>query len=115
MNRIIEIEIGCCGDCPYYNWEKHKCDKGAIDEGTPRDRLFYKDCPLKWRETTENVKIKPCPFCGEREDIVYGINTGTLKGFDYVECQNCGAEIHAIHKGKCIAAIERWNRRWDND
>lgn len=19
MKRIIEIEIGCCGDCPYYN------------------------------------------------------------------------------------------------
>ena len=58
------------------------------------------------------IKLKPCPFCGEREDIDYGINTGTLKGFDYVECQNCGAEIHAIHKnGKAIAAIDAWNRR----
>ncbi len=25
MARIIEIEIGCCGECPYYSMKKHKC------------------------------------------------------------------------------------------
>lgn len=29
MKRIIEIEIGYCGDCPFYNWKRHKCNKGA--------------------------------------------------------------------------------------
>ena len=61
------------------------------------------------------TKLKPCPFCGETEYIDYGINTGTLTGFDYVQCQNCGAEIHSLHKrGKVIAAIDAWNRRADN-
>lgn len=60
-------------------------------------------------------KLKRCPFCGG-DDIDFGIDDGTLKGFDYVQCLNCGAEIHAIHlDGKCIAAIEAWNRRADDD
>lgn len=48
-------------------------------------------------------ELKPCPFCGEKQDIDYGIMTGTMRGFDYVQCQTCGAEIHAIHKGRYIA------------
>lgn len=52
MSRIIEIEIGCCGECIYYNLKKHKCTMGATDEGSAYDK-FYKDCPLKWREVTE--------------------------------------------------------------
>ena len=58
-----------------------------------------------------NEELKPCPFCGEKQDIDYGIMTGTMKGFDYVQCQTCGAEIHAIHKGRYVNAIEAWNRR----
>lgn len=47
MHRYIKIEAGCCGDCPYYNWKKHKCGKGATKEITPQDH-FYSDCPLEW-------------------------------------------------------------------
>jgi len=69
---------------------------------------------LDWLKE-EQVELKPCPFCGS-DDIDFGINYGTLKEFDYVECQNCGAEIHAIHQnGKCIAAIDAWNRRAEDD
>lgn len=53
MARIIEIEIGCCGECPYYSMGKHKCQRGATDEGEPRDH-FYRDCPLPWHELPEN-------------------------------------------------------------
>ena len=60
------------------------------------------------------IELKPCPFCGEKDDIDYGVMGGTMKGFDYVQCQNCGAEIHSIHNGKYIEAIELWNRRADN-
>ena len=56
-------------------------------------------------------KIKPCPFCGEKDLIDYGIMRGTMQGFDYVQCENCGAEIHSIHNGKHIEAIEKWNTR----
>lgn len=45
--RIIEIKVDCCGDCPYYNWKKHRCGKGAT-EGAAADP-FYSDCPLDWR------------------------------------------------------------------
>lgn len=40
MARIIEIEIGCCGECPYYSMKKHKCRLGAVDEGEPREHFF---------------------------------------------------------------------------
>ena len=55
--------------------------------------------------------LNPCPFCGSN-DIDYGIFNGTMKGFDYVQCENCGAEIHAIHRDNSqIYAEELWNRR----
>lgn len=52
MKRIIKIEICCCGDCPYYDYKKHKCKIGATDEGKPTDN-FYADCPLAWEEENE--------------------------------------------------------------
>lgn len=45
----IEIELSCCGDCPFYNWKKHKCSKGAKNEGKAQDS-FYSDCPFKQRD-----------------------------------------------------------------
>ena len=53
MARVIEIKIGCCGECPFYSMKKHKCQRGAADDGEARDR-FYRDCPLPWREFSEN-------------------------------------------------------------
>lgn len=55
--------------------------------------------------------LKPCPFCGEKDLIDYGIMGGTMEGFDYVQCANCGAEINSVHKGNYIEAVEAWNRR----
>ena len=31
MARVIEIKIGCCGECPYYSMKKHKCQRSAAD------------------------------------------------------------------------------------
>ncbi len=57
------------------------------------------------------MKIKPCPFCGSTE-IDYGICNGTLRGFGYVQCENCGAEIvEATKRKNADTAIEAWNRR----
>ena len=57
------------------------------------------------------TELKPCPFCGEKDLIDYGVMGGTMEGFDYVQCANCGAEINAIHNGNHIEAVEAWNRR----
>lgn len=51
--RTIKINLGCCGDCPYYNWRKHRCGKGANEEGAAQDN-FYLDCPLDWEESEVN-------------------------------------------------------------
>lgn len=39
------VKVYCCGDCIYYNWKKHKCNRGASEEGDAKD-TFYRDCPL---------------------------------------------------------------------
>lgn len=60
-------------------------------------------------------KLKPCPFCGEEDDIDYGLYEGTLRGFDFVQCQNCGAEIREVHNpNEYISAATLWNRRTEN-
>lgn len=48
MKRIISIEIGCCGDCPYYDWKWNKCSKGAKEKGSWKED-FLLDCPLNWK------------------------------------------------------------------
>lgn len=56
--------------------------------------------------------LKPCPFCGEAEDLDYGYFTGTLKGCEYIQCQQCGAEIRCIIEGGLLIMAEKlWNRR----
>ena len=39
------VKIYCCGDCIHYNWKKHKCNRGAHEEGRA-DEHFYRDCPM---------------------------------------------------------------------
>lgn len=58
-----------------------------------------------------NPDLAPCPFCGS-SNIDYGICTGTMAGFDYVQCQGCGAEVHSIQMpdGDNLA-IRKWNTR----
>ena len=50
---------------------------------------------------------------GRAEDIDFGTYNGTMRGFDYVECQRCGAQINALHKPGVgmVAAIDIWNHR----
>lgn len=38
------IKVYCCGDCIHYDWKKHRCRRGAHEEGKATDH-FYRDCP----------------------------------------------------------------------
>ena len=62
------------------------------------------------RECTEKGIVLPCPICGEK-DMDYGLCTGTIRGFDYMKCENCGTEISAVHNGNAISALGKWNTR----
>lgn len=61
MKRVIKYEIGCCGECPYYSLNKHKCLKGAKDEGKPTDS-FYADCPIDYEEIQENTMYQSLAY-----------------------------------------------------
>lgn len=40
------IKVKYCGECPFYDWNKHKCKSGAKVETDPKAK-FYDDCPLQ--------------------------------------------------------------------
>jgi len=51
-------------------------------------------------------KLKPCPFCGEENNLkIIDVNNW----FVSVECQNCGAMVPTEISDK--EATEVWNRR----
>lgn len=60
-------------------------------------------------------ELKPCPFCGEKDDIDYGVMTGTMYGLDYVQCEKCGALIHAIHIGNEKKQSKHGTGEWKNE
>ena len=64
-------------------------------------------------ETMDEVKLKPCPFCG-KVDTVYVIHEGS--DF-FVACDyrrgGCGAS--ASIKKEEYSAIKAWNRRMNNE
>lgn len=55
--------------------------------------------------------LEPCPFCGKVDYLDYGYCTGTLEGYDYVECGNCNVSMAAKHKEGRNTAVEKWNDR----
>lgn len=62
----------------------------------------------------ENIKLQPCPFCGNEDITVYDL--------DYtqqVHCKECHANI-GVHKinyseTRMQSVIERWNRRVNHE
>lgn len=45
------VKIYCCGDCGYYDWRKHKCQRGAkVDDGS----RFFRDCPIGIHEEKDD-------------------------------------------------------------
>ena len=65
------------------------------------------------------TELKPCPFCGAREDDVdeplHVWWCQELDGEYQVECERCGANTGLRNRYIREEAIEAWNRRVDDD
>jgi Lar family restriction alleviation protein len=48
--------------------------------------------------------LKPCPFCGEREPVLWDV-----AGLAWVQCGSCSAST-GIHNAREVAS-DRWNGR----
>lgn len=69
----------------------------------------------------ENIKLKPCPFCGgEALLIIEDCNGDSAQNirraeFAYCQCKNCGAttqgEYRNIEYSAIKRVVEKWNRR----
>ena len=59
-------------------------------------------------------KLKPCPFCGGKADLV---NYGLTSRLKIVQCLDCGARTRVfdpeVKRGE--SACDAWNRRAKND
>lgn len=58
------------------------------------------------------MKLKPCPFCGEKANLYSGQSnlTGT---YQYIQCNNCTARmaLGSWSDEIRIALIKSWNKR----
>lgn len=50
------------------------------------------------------IDLKPCPFCGEKEHLDWGVQLSHPNDLYYVQCPKCGMRI-------VMEEIETWNRR----
>lgn len=51
--------IECCGDCVYYDYQKHSCRRGAHIDTEPASE-FFADCPLPDVQHATKVQSEPC-------------------------------------------------------
>lgn len=61
--------------------------------------------------TMEEIKLKPCPFCGGTAGAI-GDGAFDEDNCFWVRCWECGAETSAYESVE--EAKEAWNRRADN-
>ena len=56
-------------------------------------------------------KLKPCPFCGDYQQLNY---VELSNGLHYIECARCGAAPHRLGAWNRETAVKYWNsvNRW---
>ena len=89
---------------PLYSIDCEDCGCGT------RGQLTSKIAADVWNKRvarTDEIKLKPCPFCGGEADII-----PTGEGW-FVECQECN-NMTDIHDTP-LAAAETWNRRIEHE
>jgi Lar family restriction alleviation protein len=66
--------------------------------------------PVLRKDRYMSEELKPCPFCGSKNVVVY-----ELKGQKtlWIECKGCWASSNALDSSKKAQAIKLWNTRTD--
>ena len=66
-------------------------------------------------KTFDDIKLKPCPFCGEEAHITFSNDNHRRP---YVECDTlhcAGNKTYQWHYKTIEEAVEAWNRRSGNE
>ncbi len=58
------------------------------------------------------LKLKPCPFCGEQEDVRV-VRAGDHRSSTIIRCENCGCALESGEVGESIG--KEWNSRFSAD
>lgn len=58
----------------------------------------------------DDIKLKPCPFCGS-EDTQGGSRTSGLCTDIYIRCRACGGKMQICEEYGEEELVNRWNRR----
>lgn len=82
--------ITLCAECAYYSMKKHKCTRGATDEGTATSR-FYADCPLDTVVPVSQYKKMVEEYNQLRENFVDFFCSGSMNPAPYClnTCKEC--------------------------
>lgn len=60
---------------------------------------------------SETIKLKPCPFCGEKAEFFHVYPPFGRRRLSVVQCTHC--RCNSGKWGRSDKAIEAWNRRQD--
>lgn len=91
-------------DCPHIKAETNDCTKSKV-EISEHGCSAYKQFKLDRQAEKTGVKLKPCPFCGGKAELIYDfIGDGC-----YVICKN--ACVLTDRKKGAKEASDLWNNR----
>lgn len=60
----------------------------------------------------EDVKLKPCPFCGGEAEVAK--EKYEQKWIAYVRCKNCNVQTERLWESIYYCAISESETRWNN-
>lgn len=77
--------------------------------------LEYLRTSLEDRIESQDIRLKPCPFCGEKAKlmVIQELRIGGDEGF-VIQCENCHmntATINGMYSPNSADVVEAWNQR----